>query len=277
MSNNKKELLSSSSNSNDDENKDETDSIQNINFNMHFFGDKNKNEISQNENQSKNNGNSSNEESEHSSNNEEEDDDDFDDDEDEDDSSEEKENQSGNNSLNNQDPDFNAINELFGITFMNTNLLSNSSMGGQYITKSYLFLIFDYYQNKQKWYIKDKNTNNYIAVNLTTLDLFDKLCSLLSNYKFENLIVNLYSHQSNEISELSTFKLFMNLYDYFNYQFYKQIYKAIKGNLQQNIQQPNMIYNQNQIQVQNNDSNLINFIFGNGNFNPNNCLSGFGC
>ena len=273
MSNNKKELLSSSSNSNDDENKDETDSIQNINFNMHFFGDKNKNEISQNENQSKNNGNSSNEESEHSSNNEEEDDDDFDDDEDEDDSSEEKENQSGNNSLNNQDPDFNAINELFGITFMNTNLLSNSSMGGQYITKSYLFLIFDFFQNKPEWYIKDKNTNNYIAVNLTTLDLFDKLCSLLSNYKFENLIVNLYSHQSNEISELSTFKLFMNLYEYFNYQFYK----AIKGNLQQNIQQPNMIYNQNQIQVQNNDSNLINFIFGNGNFDPNNCLSGFGC
>ena len=150
-------------------------------------------------------------------------------------------------------------------------------MGGQYITKRYLFLIFDFFQNKPEWYIKDKNTNHNIAVNLTTEDLFGKLCSLLSNYNFENLIVNLYSHQSNKISELSTFKLFMNLYDYFNYQFYKQIYKAIKGNLQQNIQQPNMIYNQNQIQVQNNDSNLINYIFGNGNFNPNNCLSGFGC
>ena len=273
MSNNKKELLSSSSNSNDDENKDETDSIQNINFNMHFFGDKNKNEISQNENQSKNNGNSSNEESEHSSNNEEEDDDDFDDDEDEDDSSEEKENQFGINSLNNQDSDFNEINTQFGITFLNTNLLSNSSIGGQYITKRYLFLIFDFFQNKPVWYIKDKNTNHNIAVNLTTEDLFDKLCSLLSNYNFENLIVNLSSYQSNKISEVSTFKLFMNLYEYFNYQFYR----AIKGNLQQNIQQPNMIYNQNQIQVQNNDSNLINYIFGNGNFNPNNCLSGFGC
>jgi hypothetical protein len=266
MSKNKKDLLSSSSNSNDEENKDETDNIQNINFNIQFFPDKNKN------------GNSSHEESEHSSNNEEDDDDDFDDDEDEDedDSPVEKENQSEINCLNNQESkDINEINKPLGMSLLNTSS-TNSSMGGEIIaTKDYLFPLFDYYQNKPQWYIKDKNTNIYIEVTLTTLDLFDKLCSLLPKYKFENLIVNLHPIQYSGISEISTFKLFMNLCEYFSH----QLDNVIKGNLQQIIQQQNMIYNQNQNQnqIQNNNSNMINQFFGNGNFHPNNCLSGFGC
>ena len=125
--------------------------------------------------------------------------------------------------------------------------------------------------NKNSWYIKNRN-NEDIAKNLTTYELFENLLDKLrSNFNLNNFIVNISPSYSQKIAEFSTFKLFMKLYEYFNNQ-------LVIGNLQQNIKQPNVVYNQNPNSNSNQNEffGYFNYFYGNGNINFNNDLNGFG-
>lgn len=259
---NKKEILSSSSNSNEDESINERNSIQNMNFNISFFDNKNNNSR------------------EGSSDN-------FDDDEDsnnnipsnssslDDEDDEEKEKEDPNKIK--IDEQNNEIEKQYGLSLINANS-KNNIFGGdtpniKKIKDGHLFGYFYFYMNKNSWYIKNRN-NEDIAKNLTTYELFENLLDKLrSNFNLNNFIVNISPSYSQKIAEFSTFKLFMKLYEYFNNQ-------LVIGNLKQNIQQSNanVIYNQSQNHNSNQNEffGYFNYFYGNGNINFNNDLNGFG-
>ena len=295
---NKKEVLSSSSNSNEDESINERNSIQNMNFNISFFENKNNKSIKNsldseikeekdkvslekeklNENKKiKKNENNSREKSS----------DNFDVDEDsnnnipsnsfssDDEDDEEKEKEDPNK--NKIDEQNNEIEKQYGLSLINANS-KNNIFGGdtpniKKIKDGHLFGYFYFYMNKNSWYIKNRN-NEDIAKNLTTYELFENLLDKLrSNFNLNNFIVNISPSYSQKIAEFSTFKLFMKLYEYFNNQ-------LVIGNLKQNIQQSNanVIYNQSQNHNSNQNEffGYFNYFYGNGNINFNNDINGFG-
>ena len=156
-----------------------------------------------------------------------------------DDEEEEKENESP--TKNKIDDPINEINKTIGMQIINANEKDDIIGGDGDITNikdGYLFKLFDFYLKNKNWYIK--GTNEYLAQNLTTYELFENLNNILgSNSKLNDFIVNISSY-SKEISKYSTFKLFMKLCDFFKY--YSNV--LVERNLQRNIQPSNIIYNQ---------------------------------
>ncbi len=293
---NKKEILSSSSNSNEDESINERNSIQNMNFNISFYDNKNnksiKNSLDNEKKEEKDKVllekeklNENKEIKKNENNSREDSSDNFDDDEDsnnnnpsnsfsfDDEDDEEKEKEDPNKIK--IDEQNNEIEKQYLLSLINANS-KNNIFGGdtpniKKIKDGHLFGYFYFYMNKNSWYIKHRN-NEYIVKNLTTYELFENLLDKLrSNFNLNNFIVNISPSYSQKIAEFSTFKLFMKLYEYFNNQ-------LVIGNLQQNIKQPNVVYNQNPNSNSNQNEffGYFNYFYGNGNINFNNDLNGFG-
>lgn len=281
-------ISSNSSSSKEDENKDEVNSIKNMDFNKNFFGNDeikdniiNKKEeekklsdsVKSIENRKSNIDTSS----------------DFDDDEDsfelirkessksfltnssdsfDDDVKQSKKNNpninsSGQKNINNLSVrDYQCENNIN----QEKNLISGASNTKPEKNDS-LFKIFE--DNNKNWKIK-KNGND-MTDKLTAFKLFETLYYILRENK-NKLNDYIIKHQ-NERLKYSTFELFMKLIEFFKIKQNEINAKALKQNLQTQIK-----FNQNQIQYQSQNqyyNPVINYMFG-GNINLNNNPDSFG-
>ena len=281
-------ISSNSSSSKEDENKDEVNSIKNMDFNKNFFGNDeikdniiNKKEeekklsdsVKSIENRKSNTDTSS----------------DFDDDEDsfelirkessksfltnssdsfDDDVKQSKKNNpninsSGQKNINNLSVrDYQCENNIN----QEKNLISGASNTKPEKNDS-LFKIFE--DNNKNWKIK-KNGND-MTDKLTAFKLFETLYYILRENK-NKLNDYIITHQDEPL-KYSTFELFMKLIEFFKIKQNEINAKALKQNLQTQIK-----FNQNQIQYQSQNqyyNPVINYMFG-GNINLNNNPDSFG-
>lgn len=281
-------ISSNSSSSKEDENKDEVNSIKNMDFNKNFFGNDeikdniiNKKEeekklsdsVKSIENRKSNTDTSS----------------DFDDDEDsfelirkessksfltnssdsfDDDVKQSKKNNpninsSGQKNINNLSVrDYQCENNIN----QEKNLISGASNTKPEKNDS-LFKIFE--DNNKNWKIK-KNGND-MTDKLTAFKLFETLYYILRENK-NKLNDYTITHQDEPL-KYSTFELFMKLIEFFKIKQNEINAKALKQNLQTQIK-----FNQNQIQYQSQNqyyNPVINYMFG-GNINLNNNPDSFG-
>ena len=281
-------ISSNSSSSKEDENKDEVNSIKNMDFNKNFFGNDeikdniiNKKEeekklsdsVKSIENRKSNTDTSS----------------DFDDDEDsfelirkessksfltnssdsfDDDVKQSKKNNpninsSGQKNINNLSVrDYQCENNIN----QEKNLISGASNTKPEKNDS-LFKIFE--DNNKNWKIK-KNDND-MTDKLTAFKLFETLYYILRENK-NKLNDYTITHQDEPL-KYSTFELFMKLIEFFKIKQNEINAKALKQNLQTQIK-----FNQNQIQYQSQNqyyNPVINYMFG-GNINLNNNPDSFG-
>ena len=281
-------ISSNSSSSKEDENKDEVNSIKNMDFNKNFFGNDeikdniiNKKEeekklsdsVKSIENRKSNTDTSS----------------DFDDDEDsfelirkessksfltnssvsfDDDVKQSKNNNpninnSGQKNINNLSVrDYQCENNIN----QEKNLISGASNTKPEKNDS-LFKIFE--DNNKNWKIK-KNGND-MTDKLTAFKLFETLYYILRENK-NKLNDYIITHQDEPL-KYSTFELFMKLIEFFKIKQNEINAKALKQNLQTQIK-----FNQNQIQYQSQNqyyNPVINYMFG-GNINLNNNPDSFG-
>lgn len=281
-------ISSNSSSSKEDENKDEVNSIKNMDFNKNFFGNDeikdniiNKKEeekklsdsVKSIENRKSNIDTSS----------------DFDDDEDsfelirkessksfltnssdsfDDDVKQSKKNNpninnSGQKNINNLSVrDYQCENNIN----QEKNLISGASNTKPEKNDS-LFKIFE--DNNKNWKIK-KNGND-MTDKLTAFKLFETLYYILRENK-NKLNDYIITHQDEPL-KYSTFELFMKLIEFFKIKQNEINAKALKQNLQTQIK-----FNQNQIQYQSQNqyyNPVINYMFG-GNINLNNNPDSFG-
>ena len=281
-------VSSNSSSSKEDENKDEVNSIKNMDFNKNFFGNDeikdniiNKKEeekklsdsVKSIENRKSNTDTSS----------------DFDDDEDsfelirkessksfltnssdsfDDDVKQSKKNNpninsSGQKNINNLSVrDYQCENNIN----QEKNLISGASNTKPEKNDS-LFKIFE--DNNKNWKIKKNGID--MTDKLTAFKLFETLYYILRENKNKLNDYNI-THQ-NEHLKYSTFELFMKLIEFFKIKQNEINAKALKQNLQTQIK-----FNQNQIQYQSQNqyyNPVINYMFG-GNINLNNNPDSFG-
>ena len=281
-------ISSNSSSSREDENKDEVNSIKNMDFNKNFFGNDeikdniiNKKEeekklsdsVKSIENRKSNTDTSS----------------DFDDDEDSfelirkessksfltnsSDSFDDDVKQSKNNNPNINSSGQKNINNLSVRDYQCENNINQEKnlISGASNTKpeknDSLFKIFE--DNNKNWKIK-KNGND-MTDKLTAFKLFETLYYILRENK-NKLNDYIIKHQ-NKLLEYSTFELFMKLIEFFKIKQNEINAKALKQNLQTQIK-----FNQNQIQYQSQNqyyNPVINYMFG-GNINLNNNPDSFG-
>lgn len=281
-------ISSNSSSSKEDENKDEVNSIKNMDFNKNFFGNDeikdniiNKKEeekklsdsVKSIENRKSNTDTSS----------------DFDDDEDsfelirkessksfltnssdsfDDDVKQSKKNNpninsSGQKNINNLSVrDYQCENNIN----QEKNLISGASNTKPEKNDS-LFKIFE--DNNKNW--KIFQNDNVMADKLTAFKLFETLYYILRENK-NKLNDYTITHQDEPL-KYSTFELFMKLIEFFKIKQNEINAKALKQNLQTQIK-----FNQNQIQYQSQNqyyNPVINYMFG-GNINLNNNPDSFG-
>ena len=281
-------VSSNSSSSKEDENKDEVNSIKNMDFNKNFFGNDeikdniiNKKEeekklsdsVKSIENRKSNTDTSS----------------DFDDDEDsfelirkessksfltnssdsfDDDVKQSKKNNpninsSGQKNINNLSVrDYQCENNIN----QEKNLISGASNTKPEKNDS-LFKIFE--DNNKNW--KIKKNGKYMTDKLTAFKLFETLYYILRENK-NKLNDYTITHQDEPL-KYSTFELFMKLIEFFKIKQNEINAKALKQNLQTQIK-----FNQNQIQYQSQNqyyNPVINYMFG-GNINLNNNPDSFG-
>jgi len=281
-------ISSNSSSSKEDENKDEVNSIKNMDFNKNFFGNDeikdniiNKKEeekklsdsVKSIENRKSNTDTSS----------------DFDDDEDSfelirkessksfltnsSDSFDDDVKQSKNNNPNINNSGQKNINNLSVRDYQCENNINQEKnlISGASNTKpeknDSLFKIFE--DNNKNWKIK-KNGND-MTDKLTAFKLFETLYYILRENK-NKLNDYIITHQ-NELLKYSTFELFMKLIEFFKIKQNEINAKALRQNLQTQIK-----FNQNQIQYQSQNqyyNPVINYMFG-GNINLNNNPDSFG-
>ena len=281
-------ISSNSSGSKEDENKDEVNSIKNMDFNKNFFGNDeikdniiNKKEeekklsdsVKSIENRKSNTDTSS----------------DFDDDEDSfelirkessksfltnsSDSFDDDVKQSKNNNPNINSSGQKNINNLSVRDYQCENNINQEKnlISGASNTKpeknDSLFKIFE--DNNKNWKIK-KNGND-MTDKLTAFKLFETLYYILRENK-NKLNDYIIKHQ-NERLKYSTFELFMKLIEFFKIKQNEINAKALRQNLQTQIK-----FNQNQIQYQSQNqyyNPVINYMFG-GNINLNNNPDSFG-
>lgn len=281
-------ISSNSSSSKEDENKDEVNSIKNMDFNKNFFGNDeikdniiNKKEeekklsdsVKSIENRKSNTDTSS----------------DFDDDEDSfelirkessksfltnsSDSFDDDVKQSKNNNPNINNSGQKNINNLSVRDYQCENNINQEKnlISGASNTKpeknDSLFKIFE--DNNKNWKIK-KNGNS-MADKLTAFELFETLYYILRENK-NKLNDYTITHQDEPL-KYSTFELFMKLIEFFKIKQNEINAKALKQNLQTQIK-----FNQNQIQYQSQNqyyNPVINYMFG-GNINLNNNPDSFG-
>lgn len=281
-------VSSNSSSSKEDENKDEVNSIKNMDFNKNFFGNDeikdniiNKKEeekklsdsVKSIENRKSNTDTSS----------------DFDDDEDSfelirkessksfltnsSDSFDDDVKQSKNNNPNINNSGQKNINNLSVRDYQCENNINQEKnlISGASNTKpeknDSLFKIFE--DNNKNWKIKEND--NDMTDKLTAFKLFETLYYILRENKNKLNDYNI-THQ-NEHLKYSTFELFMKLIEFFKIKQNEINAKALKQNLQTQIK-----FNQNQIQYQSQNqyyNPVINYMFG-GNINLNNNPDSFG-
>ena len=281
-------ISSNSSSSREDENKDEVNSIKNMDFNKNFFGNDeikdniiNKKEeekklsdsVKSIENRKSNTDTSS----------------DFDDDEDSfelirkessksfltnsSDSFDDDVKQSKNNNPNINSSGQKNINNLSVRDYQCENNINQEKnlISGASNTKpeknDSLFKIFE--DNNKNWKIK-KNGND-MTDKLTAFKLFETLYYILRENK-NKLNDYTITHQDEPL-KYSTFELFMKLIEFFKIKQNEINAKALKQNLQTQIK-----FNQNQIQYQSQNqyyNPVINYMFG-GNINLNNNPDSFG-
>ena len=281
-------ISSNSSGSKEDENKDEVNSIKNMDFNKNFFGNDeikdniiNKKEeekklsdsVKSIENRKSNTDTSS----------------DFDDDEDSfelirkessksfltnsSDSFDDDVKQSKNNNPNINSSGQKNINNLSVRDYQCENNINQEKnlISGASNTKpeknDSLFKIFE--DNNKNWKIK-KNGND-MTDKLTAFKLFETLYYILRENK-NKLNDYTITHQDEPL-KYSTFELFMKLIEFFKIKQNEINAKALKQNLQTQIK-----FNQNQIQYQSQNqyyNPVINYMFG-GNINLNNNPDSFG-
>ncbi len=281
-------ISSNSSSSKEDENKDEVNSIKNMDFNKNFFGNDeikdniiNKKEeekklsdsVKSIENRKSNTDTSS----------------DFDDDEDSfelirkessksfltnsSDSFDDDVKQSKNNNPNINNSGQKNINNLSVRDYQCENNINQEKnlISGASNTKpeknDSLFKIFE--DNNKTWKIK-KNGND-MTDKLTAFKLFETLYYILRENK-NKLNDYTITHQDEPL-KYSTFELFMKLIEFFKIKQNEINAKALKQNLQTQIK-----FNQNQIQYQSQNqyyNPVINYMFG-GNINLNNNPDSFG-
>ena len=281
-------VSSNSSSSKEDENKDEVNSIKNMDFNKNFFGNDeikdniiNKKEeekklsdsVKSIENRKSNTDTSS----------------DFDDDEDSfelirkessksfltnsSDSFDDDVKQSKNNNPNINSSGQKNINNLSVRDYQCENNINQEKnlISGASNTKpeknDSLFKIFE--DNNKNWKIK-KNGND-MTDKLTAFKLFETLYYILRENK-NKLNDYTITHQDEPL-KYSTFELFMKLIEFFKIKQNEINAKALKQNLQTQIK-----FNQNQIQYQSQNqyyNPVINYMFG-GNINLNNNPDSFG-
>ena len=281
-------ISSNSSGSKEDENKDEVNSIKNMDFNKNFFGNDeikdniiNKKEeekklsdsVKSIENRKSNTDTSS----------------DFDDDEDSfelirkessksfltnsSDSFDDDVKQSKNNNPNINNSGQKNINNLSVRDYQCENNINQEKnlISGASNTKpeknDSLFKIFE--DNNKNWKIK-KNGND-MTDKLTAFKLFETLYYILRENK-NKLNDYTITHQDEPL-KYSTFELFMKLIEFFKIKQNEINAKALKQNLQTQIK-----FNQNQIQYQSQNqyyNPVINYMFG-GNINLNNNPDSFG-
>ena len=281
-------ISSNSSSSKEDENKDEVNSIKNMDFNKNFFGNDeikdniiNKKEeekklsdsVKSIENRKSNTDTSS----------------DFDDDEDSfelirkessnsflansSDSFDDDVKQSKNNNPNINSSSQKNINNLSVRDYQCENNINQEKnlISGASNTKpeknDSLFKIFE--DNNKNWKIK-KNGND-MTDKLTAFKLFETLYYILRENK-NKLNDYTITHQDEPL-KYSTFELFMKLIEFFKIKQNEINAKALKQNLQTQIK-----FNQNQIQYQSQNqyyNPVINYMFG-GNINLNNNPDSFG-
>ena len=281
-------VSSNSSSSKEDENKDEVNSIKNMDFNKNFFGNDeikdniiNKKEeekklsdsVKSIENRKSNTDTSS----------------DFDDDEDSfelirkessksfltnsSDSFDDDVKQSKNNNPNINNSGQKNINNLSVRDYQCENNINQEKnlISGASNTKpeknDSLFKIFE--DNNKNWKIK-KNGND-MTDKLTAFKLFETLYYILRENK-NKLNDYTITHQDEPL-KYSTFELFMKLIEFFKIKQNEINAKALKQNLQTQIK-----FNQNQIQYQSQNqyyNPVINYMFG-GNINLNNNPDSFG-
>ena len=281
-------ISSNSSSSKEDENKDEVNSIKNMDFNKNFFGNDeikdniiNKKEeekklsdsVKSIENRKYNTDTSS----------------DFDDDEDSfelirkessksfltnsSDSFDDDVKQSKNNNPNIDSSGQKNINNLSVRDYQCENNINQEKnlISGASNTKpeknDSLFKIFE--DNNKNWKIK-KNGND-MTDKLTAFKFFETLYYILRENK-NKLNAYTITHQDEPL-KYSTFELFMKLIEFFKIKQNEINAKALKQNLQTQIK-----FNQNQIQYQSQNqyyNPVINYMFG-GNINLNNNPDSFG-
>ena len=281
-------ISSNSSSSKEDENKDEVNSIKNMDFNKNFFGNDeikdniiNKKEeekklsdsVKSIENRKSNTDTSS----------------DFDDDEDSfelirkessksfltnsSDSFDDDVKQSKKNNPNINSSGQKNINNLSVRDYQCENNINQEKnlISGALNTKpeknDSLFKIFE--DNNKNWKIK-KNDND-MTDKLTAFKLFETLYYILRENK-NKLNDYTITHQDEPL-KYSTFELFMKLIEFFKIKQNEINAKALKQNLQTHIK-----FNQNQIQYQSQNqyyNPVINYMFG-GNINLNNNPDSFG-
>ena len=281
-------ISSNSSSSKEDENKDEVNSIKNMDFNKNFFGNEeikdniiNKKEeekklsdsVKSIENRKSNTDTSS----------------DFDDDEDSfelirkessksfltnsSDSFDDDVKQSKNNNPNINNSGQKNINNLSVRDYQCENNINQEKnlISGASNTKpeknDSLFKIFE--DNNKNW--KIKKNGKYMTDKLTAFKLFETLYYILRENK-NKLNDYTITHQDEPL-KYSTFELFMKLIEFFKIKQNEINAKALKQNLQTQIK-----FNQNQIQYQSQNqyyNPVINYMFG-GNINLNNNPDSFG-
>lgn len=281
-------ISSNSSSSKEDENKDEVNSIKNMDFNKNFFGNDeikdniiNKKEeekklsdsVKSIENRKSNTDTSS----------------DFDDDEDSfelirkessksfltnsSDSFDDDVKQSKNNNPNINSSGQKNINNLSVRDYQCENNINQEKnlISGASNTKpeknDSLFKIFE--DNNKNW--KIKKNGKYMTDKLTAFKLFETLYYILRENK-NKLNDYIITHQDEPL-KYSTFELFMKLIEFFKIKQNEINAKALKQNLQTQIK-----FNQNQIQYQSQNqyyNPVINYMFG-GNINLNNNPDSFG-
>ena len=281
-------ISSNSSSSKEDENKDEVNSIKNMDFNKNFFGNDeikdniiNKKEeekklsdsVKSIENRKSNTDTSS----------------DFDDDEDSfelirkessksfltnsSDSFDDDVKQSKNNNPNINNSGQKNINNLSVRDYQCENNINQEKnlISGASNTKpeknDSLFKIFE--DNNKNW--KIKKNGKYMTDKLTAFKLFETLYYILRENK-NKLNDYTITHQDEPL-KYSTFELFMKLIEFFKIKQNEINAKALKQNLQTQIK-----FNQNQIQYQSQNqyyNPVINYMFG-GNINLNNNPDSFG-
>jgi hypothetical protein len=281
-------ISSNSSSSKEDENKDEVNSIKNMDFNKNFFGNDEikDNIINKKEEEKKLSDNVKSIENRKSNTDTSSD---FDDDEDSfelirkessnsflansSDSFDDDVKQSKNNNPNINNSGQKNINNLSVRDYQCENNINQEKnlISGASNTKpeknDSLFKIFE--DNNKNWKIK-KNGND-MTDKLTAFKLFETLYYILRENK-NKLNDYTITHQDEPL-KYSTFELFMKLIEFFKIKQNEINAKALKQNLQTQIK-----FNQNQIQYQSQNqyyNPVINYMFG-GNINLNNNPDSFG-
>lgn len=281
-------ISSNSSSSKEDENKDEVNSIKNMDFNKNFFGnDEIKDNIINKKEEEKKLSNSVKSIENRKSNTDTSSD--FDDDEDSfelirkessksfltnsSDSFDDDVKQSKNNNPNINSSGQKNINNLSVRDYQCENNINQEKnlISGASNTKpeknDSLFKIFE--DNNKNWKIK-KNDND-MTDKLTAFKLFETLYYILRENK-NKLNDYTITHQDEPL-KYSTFELFMKLIEFFKIKQNEINAKALRQNLQTQIK-----FNQNQIQYQSQNqyyNPVINYMFG-GNINLNNNPDSFG-